>query len=122
MTDPNVKRRRKPFIRQFFHGNYVNLSLSILSSLITVIVNLVLSWLIQQLVDLSTGTAASFGLSQLIIMSLGLLGMLIVDYLIAIYASPRFHSRAMSQYKNYVFSRLSNKSISAFSRENTAMY
>lgn len=122
MTDPNVKRRRKPFIRQFFHGNYVNLSLSILSSLITVIVNLVLSWLIQQLVDLSTGAAASFGLSQLIIMSLGLLGMLIVDYLIAIYASPRFHSRAMSQYKNYVFSRLSNKSISAFSRENSALY
>lgn len=122
MEKREIKRRRKPFTRQFYKGNYLNLAMEVTASALTVGINLILSWLIQQLMDVCTGVNTGFSLGQLTLMCGGCLLLLLIDYAIVYRATPRFHVRAMSQYKNYVFSELSKKSISAFSRENSALY
>ena len=50
-----------------------------------------------------------------------LLGVVLCS-LLAYYSKPRFYSRAMQQYKDYVFHELTKKSISAFTGERTSTY
>lgn len=122
MDKREIIRRRKPFTRQFFKGNHLFLALELTGCLLTAVINLAVSWLIQQLMDVCTGVDTGFSLGRLTVMSLGCLLLLVIDYAICYAATPRFHEKAMTQYKNYVFSRISEKSISAFSRENSALY
>lgn len=112
----------KPFTRQFYRGNGLYLSISLLGTLLIVFANLVISWLMQQLIDVSTGENREFTLAQLALIALLCLGAVVASFLLTYFSKPRFLSRAMAQYKNYVFGALSKKGIAAFSGENTAFY
>ena len=46
-------RRRRPYVRQFYRNNRGLLVLGVLSALLMAAVNLVLSWMIQQLIDVT---------------------------------------------------------------------
>lgn len=114
--------KRKPFTRQFYRGNLGNMALAMTDTLLTVVCNLAISWLMQQLIDISTGGESTFTLGQLALIALGCTLAITVSFGIAYLSRPRFLSKAMEQYKNYVFGEISKKSISAFSGENTSLY
>jgi len=118
MKHPN----RKSFTRQFYRGNRGTLTVAVVSTLLNAGSNLAISWLMQQLIDVSTGAATGFTLPQLALIAL--LCTLAVGAAggIAYLSRPRFLSRAMEQYKTYVFGEISKKSIAAFSGESTSLY
>ena len=117
-----TKQLRKQFTRQFYKGNGIYLFLAMLQTITVVIANLFIAWLMQQLVDTATGAASNFTLKQIGIISIPGIGLWILAAVLDYYSMPKFYAKAMSQYKNYVFTELSKKSISAFSGENTAIY
>lgn len=86
------------------------------------VVNLGISWLLQQVIDVMTGTGDTFDLQTLTLISIGLiLGILVIGW-IMFQSKPKFNARAMRQYKDYAFSLLTKKGINAFSSENTSNY
>lgn len=118
MKHPN----RKALTRQFYRGNQGALALAVASTLLLAGCNLAVSWLMQQLIDVSTGAGGTFDLPQLALIGLAcVLGVAAAGGL-AYLSRPRFLSRAMEQYKTYIFGEISKKSIAAFSGENTSLY
>ncbi len=115
---PNIK----PYIKQFYRGNFGYLALYLVQTLLVTSGALLISWLIQQIIDVVGGQDTGFGLLQLV--GFGVLGIALLcgGCLFAYISKPKFISKASSQYKNYVFSELSQKGISAFSNENTSTY
>jgi len=107
---------------QFMHNNHLNFAGALVTTLLSAIINLVLSWLLQQIIDAATGNNRLFNLFQLLIISIGLVIVLILVFMLERRANPRFVERAMAQYKNMVFSEISRKSISSFAQENTSSY
>lgn len=112
----------KPYIRRFYRGSGGLFALGMLQIVLVTACNLAISWLLQQILDLIAGECVAFSLSQLGLLTVGI-GMLIaLAYLCNYLSIPRFLSKAMAQYKNYVFEQLSKKGIAAFSGENTSLY
>lgn len=112
----------RPYLRQFYRGNQGYLLLAVLLTFCNTAANLMISWLIQQIIDLATGRDIGFTFGQIVGLCLLALGVIAAGGGLAYVSKPRFISRAAAQYKNYVFSELSRKSISAFSGENTSVY
>ena len=112
----------KPFTRQFYRGNVGYLILAVLGLLLATGVELMVSWLIQQLVDMTTGLDTGFTFRQIVILT-ALTFVLNAAASGLSYASrPRFTTKGIGQYKEYVFERLCGKGISAFSGENSSLY
>ncbi len=112
----------KPYIRRFYRGNGVYFGLGILQIVLVTAYNLSLSWLLQQIFDLIAGESVAFSLPQLALFAAGIGALVALAALCDYFSLPRFVSKAMAQYKNYVFEQLSKKGISAFSGENTSLY
>ncbi len=116
------KALRKNFTKQFYKGNIINFSVAMLGIITEVIVNLVLSWLIQEVVDVSCGNSSRFTLPELTLLAvLTILGVTFGSFLLYI-SRPKFTAKAMGQYKDFAFGELTKKGISAFSGENTSTY
>lgn len=112
----------RPFTRQLFHGNIAYLVIMVLSSILLIAANLLVSYLIQVMIDMIAGAETGYSFSGIILMS-ALVILLIVMAITCLYFSrPKFISKAVAQYKTYVFGEISKKSISAFSGENTSTY
>ena len=112
----------RPFTRQFYRRNTGWLLLAVLGLFLDTGVNLIISWLIQQLVDMTTGLDTGFTFSQLAMITLLSLLLNAAAYGISCCSRPRFTTRGIGQYKEYVFERLCGKGISAFSGENSSLY
>ena len=113
---------RKAFTRQFYRGNAGNLILGVLGSFLLVGGNLGISWLIQQLIDLATGAGTGASLRILAILSLAFVEVFLLSGVCSYISRPWFMAKAMRQYKEFVFGRISQKSISAFNGEGSALY
>ena len=113
---------RKQFTKQFYKKNKLFFTLATISVIITGAINLLLSWLLQQIIDAMSGTPGSFTFSTLSIFAailiLGVILICVIDY----YSKPRFYKRAMQQFKDFAFDKLTKKSISSFKDESTATY
>lgn len=118
----NAKQLRKKYTRQFFKGNGIYLVLAMLQTITVVAANLFIAWLMQALVDTAIGTATDWSLSQIGIIAIPGMGLWLLAAALDYISLPKFISKAMSQYKTFIFEELSKKSISAFSGENTALY
>lgn len=118
----NSKPDIRPFTRQFYRGNVGCFLLVLCQTLMGTVTSLLVAWLIQQLVDLISGSTGGFSLLQLGVLTAVLIGIVTAASLIAYYAMPRFVTRGISQYKEYVFVELTKKNISAFSGESTSAY
>lgn len=121
-----MKKRKanhhRQFSREFFRGNRRNLAFSILATVIMAAVNLVLSWQMQELIDIATGAETFLSLPEQTLLSLLLVLGVVLAVAVKCRYQPRFLSRAMGQYKNAIFGELMKKNISAFSGENSAVY
>lgn len=118
----NKKTDIRPYTKQFYKGNIIYFIFAWCGYLLDAIGALLISWLIQQLIDLIGGYETGFTLLQLAIITVALIGLIAVSYLIICHSKPQFITRGISQYKEYVFSELTKKNISAFSGENSSTY
>ena len=116
-----VKLRRREFTREFYRGNGALFLLSMVRMVIMIGANLMISWLMQVLVDASGGSSP-WSPAELLLLCLTDVGLMILGCWLTWVSFPKMISRAMSQYKKKVFDKLSRKNISAFSGENTALY
>ncbi len=116
-----MKSTIKTYQHIFFHHNHLLFFLAIIASVLTALFSLAISWLIQQIIDLLSGTAL-FTLTELILISFAMLALLLIVMLLDYHTRPVFIQRAMQQYKNYAFHQITKKSISSFTGENTSTY
>ena len=118
----NRKLDIRPYTKQFYKGNIIYFIFALCETLLGAIGALLVSWLIQQLIDLIGGYETGFSLLQLTIITLVLIGGIAVANMISYHSKPKFITRGISQYKEYVFGELTKKNISAFSGENSSTY
>ena len=121
MTKKEIQALRHPFVKELFRNNKFNLVMTVLAAFLAAVSELVISWAIKGISDLISGdTTIRFG-TLLFIAGIGFALMLIAWALDRTFLS-RFRARAMQQYRKYVFDRLLEKGIQAFSSENSARY
>lgn len=113
---------RKQLLAQFFCQNKHNFVLAVIATMGMSLVNLGISWLLQQVIDVMTGTGNTFDLQTLTFISIGLILSILVIGWIMYQSKPKFNAKAMRQYKDYAFELLTKKGINAFSSENTSNY
>ena len=108
--------------KQLYRGNYGAFSVEVAAILLLMAVNLGVSWLLQQVIDVVAGIDTGFSILQLALMAAAMVALVALGILVESHTKPRFFERAMLQYKSYAFSQLTKKSLAAFSGEQTAVY
>lgn len=121
MKTKQNKKKNREFIHQLYYKNRINFIVTIILTIATSSLNLMISWLIQQIMDCTANQDM-----QALVRSAWIVIIVVVIYTIAnvMYRAvyPRFLQRAMQQYRDYAFSRLTQKSLRSFSKEGTALY
>ena len=117
-----TKPLKKQLESQFYHKNIPALCLAVFSSLIGGSLNLIVSWLIMQLIDAASGVPGTLPIGTLAKLSGGFVVLCIAVFLLEYISMPLYIERAMLQYKNFAFRKLTEKGISSFRDESTATY
>lgn len=115
-------KNRKEYISQFYRHNQLLFFLAFLISLLTDALNLGITWLLQQMIDTVSQVPGAMSISTLAILTAVLLVLIILFKVLYYWTHPQFMRRAMLQYKDFVFRRLTKKSVSAFQRESVSQY
>lgn len=116
-----MKQNIKQYKHNFFKNNHLVFGIAVFAAVMTASLNLGVSWLMQQILDLLSGHT-TFSLKQIIIISLVMLIALIIFMLLDYLTRPAFIHRAMRQYKDYAFEKITQKSINSFTNENSSTY
>ncbi len=119
-----MKRDKKlrPLMRQFYRGNGWCLALGMVHTLLYTLAAMMISWLLQLIIDMATGTDIGFTFTQIVFLTATALLLEAVAWGVAYCSKPRFIARGIGQYKEYIFGEMCKKGISAFSKENSALY
>ena len=117
-----AKPLKKQLESQFYHKNIPALCLAVFSSLIGGSLNLIVSWLMMQLIDAASGVPGTLPIGTLAKLSGGFVVLCIAVFLLEYISMPLYIERAMLQYKNFAFRKLTEKGISSFRDESTATY
>ena len=116
----------KPLTRQltaqFYRGNLPMFALAVFAALTGGTLNLIVTWLMQQLIDAASGLPGALPLGQLAWITGGFILLCAALMLLKYASEPRFIAKAMRQYKDFAFQKLTEKSISSFRAESTAAY
>lgn len=112
----------RPYTKEFYRGNGVYFLLAMLQTVLAAFAELFFAWLLQQVTDLTTGADVGFTLTELILLAIGGFFVQLLAFGFAYLSKPRFLSKATEQYKTYVFEKISQKGIQAFTSENTSLY
>lgn len=107
---------------QFFRGNLPMFALAVFAALTGGTLNLIVTWLMQQLIDAASGLPGALPLGQLAWITGGFILLCAALMLLKYASEPRFIKKAMRQYKDFAFQKLTEKSISSFRAESTAAY
>lgn len=115
------KKKSREFKRRLFYKNKMCFIASVIMTIVMSFLNLMISWLIQQIMD----SMANQNM-QSAVRCAWIAASVVIAYTVAnaVYRAvyPRFLQRAMQQYRDYAFSRLTQKSLRSFSKESTALY
>ena len=103
---------------QLFLHSKIWLSVAIISMIILSVYNLVVSWLLQKIIDIAAGSDKT-SLSSIVIVAVVTFVIFILAYVIYRKARPKFIQTAMAQYKANAFEKILDKKIGALSGENT---
>ena len=121
MKTKQNKKKNREFIHQLYYKNRINFIVAIILTIAMSSLNLMISWLIQQIMD----SMANQNM-QSVVRCAWIAASVVIAYTVAnaVYRAvyPRFLQRAMQQYRDYTFSRLTQKSLRSFSKEGTALY
>ena len=115
------KKKSREFKHRLFYKNKICFIASVIMTIVMSFLNLMISWLIQQIMD----SMANQNM-QSVVRCAWIAASVVIAYTVAnaVYRAvyPRFLKRAMQQYRDYAFSRLTQKSLRSFSKEGTALY
>ena len=121
MKTKQNKKKSREFTHQLYYKNRINFIVAIILTIAMSSLNLMISWLIQQIMDCTANQDM-----QSLVRSAWIAASVVIAYTVAnaVYRAvyPRFLQRAMQQYRDYAFSRLTQKSLRSFSKEGTALY
>jgi ATP-binding cassette subfamily B protein len=121
-----MKMRNKPLKKQltaqFYRRNIPLLCIAVFGALVSGSLNLILSWIMQQLIDAASGVPGALPIGTLAKISGAFVLLCVAAFLLDYVSQPRFIERAMRQYKDFAFQKLTEKSISSFRDESTATY
>lgn len=115
------KKKSREFRRRLFYKNKMCFIASVIMTIVMSFLNLMISWLIQQIMD----SMANQNM-QSAVRCAWIAASVVIAYTVAnavhraVY--PRFLQRAMQQYRDYAFLRQTQKSLRSFSKEGTALY
>ena len=121
MTKKEITALRRPFIKELFRSNQLNLAMTIIAALLSAAAELVISWLIKEVADLISGECP-YGFGTLLIIAGGAFALILLGGVLDRTFLSEFRAKAMKQYREYVFDRLMEKGIQAFSGENSSLY
>lgn len=116
------KQLLKPYMRQFYRGNGWRFILAMAVTLVQTTAAMMVSWLIQVIIDLATGADIGFSFSQVVLLTIASIFIEVFACFLAYHSKPGFVAKGVGQYKEYVFARLCQKGIGAFSKENSSLY
>lgn len=116
------KALEKQLRAQFYRGNRGVFALAVFAALAGGTLNLIVTWLMQQLIDAASGAPGALPLAALAEITGGFVVLCAVLFLLKYASEPRFIARAMRQYKELAFQKLTEKSIASFRDESTAAY
>ena len=105
---------------QFYRGNVPMFALAVFAALAGGSLNLLVTWLMQQLIDTASGVPGALPLGQLAWITGGFILLCAALMLLKYASEPCFIEKAMRQYKDFAFQKLTEKSISSFRVESTA--
>ena len=106
----------------FYRGNRLVFALAAVGSLLGAVLNLIISWLMQQLIDTAAGMPGALPFRILVRACCGFFLLLFCGSALVYCAKPRFLATAMEQYKNCAVSHLLQKSVPDFQRRPSAAY
>ena len=121
MEKAKIRKRRREYTRQFYKGNIGAFLASVTETVVLAAANLTISWLMQVLLDVD-GVDTRFSLVDVALLCALSIGIFLLGMGLAYLSRPRFLARAIGQYKEFVFQKISQKGIAAFSGENTSFY
>ena len=116
------KTLEKQLRAQFYRGNRGVFALAVFAALAGGTLNLIVTWLMQQLIDAASGAPGALPLAALAEFTGGFVVLCAVLFLLKYASEPRFIARAMRQYKELAFQKLTEKSTASFRDESTAAY
>ena len=106
---------------QFHRDNHVFFILSVIGALLSGFLGMTVSWITGELIDTASGNGR-WSLRELLILTvLNAVFFLIASYM-TYYAKPRYIRKAMQNYKETLFSKLTEKNIMSFRSESTSTY
>ncbi len=120
-NDKEIKILRHSFVTELFRKNKLNLVFTLIAAMIGAAGNLVISWLIKEIVDFISGIS-KYSIFTLLLVAAGGIALLLMAGTIDYFFLPRFRIKAMQQYRAYTFNQLLKKGIQAFSEENMSLY
>ena len=121
MNKKEIKALRRPFLKELFRNNKFNLAMTVFAALFGAAAELVISWLIKEVADLISGECP-YGFDTLLIVAGGAFALFGLGWILDRTFLSEFRAKAMKQYREYVFDRLMEKGIQAFSGENSSLY
>lgn len=112
----------RAYLRQFYQGNKLRYAAAAVGTIMVGGANLIISGVLKELIDTISGAEGALPLRTLLPATIGAVLLIIAIELLLYHTRPVFLERAMLQYKNFVFEKLTGKSIASFHDETTAAY
>jgi len=119
--ETEIQRIRKRYLKEIVCQSRKWLVMAGIAMLILSIYNIVISWLLQTIIDIVSGD------SSMTILQVGIIVMItfwifIAAYVIYRVARPKYLYQAMLCYKQKIFCKMIEKNLSSFRKENTSQY
>ena len=116
-----IQRIRKRYLKEIVCQSRKWLVMAGIAMLILSIYNIVISWLLQTIIDIVSGD------SSMTILQVGIIAMItflifIAAYVIYRVARPKYLYQAMLCYEQKIFCKMIDKNLSSFRKENTSQY
>ena len=106
---------------QFHRDNHVFFILAVAGSLLSGFLGMGVSWLTGELIDTAAGSG-KWSIGELLIISALIAAFFLFASYLTYYAKPRYIRKAMKNYKQALFSKLTEKNIMSFRSESTSTY
>ena len=119
--ETEIQSIRKQYLKEIVCQSRKWLVMAGIAMLILSIYNIVISWLLQTIIDIVSGD------SSMTILQVGIIAMItflifIAAYMIYRVARPKYLYQAMLCYKQKIFCKMIDKNLSSFRKENTSQY
>ena len=114
-------KQRNPLSQSFFQGNQKNLFMAVLGTTVLSMGILSVPQLMQILIDFLSGNRR-YNMHQIVLMAIAVLLMVSFSGLCTYYFRTKFSNKAVLQYRKTAYHYLSQKKVTEFYGQNTAVY